>query len=192
MPRACTVCTSPSRRVLDDFISQGGAVASASEIHGIHESSIRRHLVHSSRSLMGEARATTEVGTVELFEELVAALHDVVTVRRMAMLSGQAGLALRAASAGRETILSLVGLLGVVRSRDFLERSRFDDFAALVRHPDLDAALARKNPIDLAELDALYQTHLPLGPETLLAILEQPNARRRRSSRSRVHPAGAP
>ena len=67
---------------------------------------------------------------------------------------------------------------------DFLERSRFDDFAALVRHPDLDAALARKNPIDLAELDALYQSHLPLGPETLLAILEQPNARRRRSSKS--------
>ena len=66
---------------------------------------------------------------------------------------------------------------------DFLERSRFDDFAALVRHPDLDAALALKNPIDLAELDALYQTHLPLGPETLLAILEQPNARRRRSSK---------
>lgn len=66
---------------------------------------------------------------------------------------------------------------------DFLERSRFDDFAALVRHPDLDAALARKNPIDLAELDALYQTHLPLGPETLLAILEQPNARRRRTSK---------
>ena len=62
---------------------------------------------------MGEARATAEVGAVELFEELVAALHDVVTVRRMAMLSGQAGLALRAASAGRETILSLVGLLGV-------------------------------------------------------------------------------
>ena len=66
---------------------------------------------------------------------------------------------------------------------DFLERSRFDDFAAVVRHPDLDAALVLKNPIDLAELDALYQTHLPLGPETLLAILEQPNARRRRSSK---------
>jgi inactivated superfamily I helicase len=65
---------------------------------------------------------------------------------------------------------------------DFLERGRFDDFAALVRHPDLDLALARQNRIDLAELDALYQTHLPLGPETLLAILEQPNARRRSSN----------
>ncbi|MBC7817759.1 MAG: PD-(D/E)XK nuclease family protein, partial [Planctomycetaceae bacterium] len=67
---------------------------------------------------------------------------------------------------------------------DFLERGRFDDFAALVRHPDLDAALALKNQIDLAELDTLYQTHLPLGPETLLAILEQPNARRRRSPKA--------
>lgn len=62
---------------------------------------------------MGEARASAEVGTVELLEELVASLHDVVTVRRMAMLGGQAGLALRAASAGRETILSLVNLMGV-------------------------------------------------------------------------------
>ena len=67
---------------------------------------------------------------------------------------------------------------------DFLERSRFDDFAAVVRHPDLDAALARKNQIDLAELDALFQTHLPLGPETLLAILEPPDARRRRAPKA--------
>ncbi len=66
---------------------------------------------------------------------------------------------------------------------DFLERGRFDDFASLVRHPDLDTALARRNRIDLAELDTLYQTHLPLGPETLLAILEQPHARRRRASK---------
>lgn len=67
---------------------------------------------------------------------------------------------------------------------DFLERGRFDDFAELMRHPDLDLALAQRGHIDLAELDALYQWHLPLGPETLLAIVEQPKARRRRSIRS--------
>ena len=44
--------------------------------------------------------------------------------------------------------------------------------------------MARKSQIDLAELDALFQTHLPLGPETLLAILEPPNARSRRAPKA--------
>jgi inactivated superfamily I helicase len=64
---------------------------------------------------------------------------------------------------------------------EVLERDRFDGFAALVRHPDLDECLTGR--LNLAKLDESFQEHLPLGPESLQAILEQPKPARLRSRR---------
>jgi inactivated superfamily I helicase len=54
---------------------------------------------------------------------------------------------------------------------EVLDRGRFDDFAGFVRHPDLPIALA--HTLELAALDDAFNRHLPLGPDTLLSILER-------------------
>lgn len=64
---------------------------------------------------------------------------------------------------------------------EFLERDRFDGFASLVRHPDLDECLTGR--LNLAALDESFHGHLPLSPDTLLAILEQPKPARLRPRR---------
>jgi hypothetical protein len=76
---------------------------------------------------------------------------------------------------------------------EVLDRGRFDDFAAFVRHPDLSIPLARLP--DLAALDELFNRHLPLGPDTLLAMLErrgggtaEPPRSQLRSDHSRTAP----
>lgn len=55
---------------------------------------------------------------------------------------------------------------------EVLERGRYESFASLVRHPDLDASLAGQ--VNLEALDETFCDHLPLGPDVLLSILEQP------------------
>ena len=72
---------------------------------------------------------------------------------------------------------------------EVLERSRFDGFASLVRHPDLDESLSGR--VNLAALDESFCEHLPLGPDSLLVILEQPKAatiRLRRTGRRTAEP----
>lgn len=72
---------------------------------------------------------------------------------------------------------------------EVLERGRFEGFASLVRHPDLDERL--RGRVNLAALDESFCEHLPLGPDTLLAILEQPKAvqlRLRRKGRGKGEP----
>lgn len=54
-----------------------------------------------------------------------------------------------------------------------LDRGRYDDFAALLRHPDLEVCLGPN--VDLARLDEVFSRHLPLGLESLRQILEQNN-----------------
>ncbi len=71
---------------------------------------------------------------------------------------------------------------------EVLERGRFEGFASLVRHPDLDECLAGQ--VNLNALDESFCDHLPLGPDTLLSILEQPKktqARRRRGRSDATH-----
>lgn len=53
---------------------------------------------------------------------------------------------------------------------DLLERGRYDEFAAFVRHPDVRLALGMSE--GLAELDAAFGRHLPVTPEALRDILE--------------------
>ncbi len=69
-------------------------------------------------------------------------------------------------------------LLAVVA--DVLERGRFEDFAALMRHHDFGDWLARRGPgsnaIDLATLDEAFRLHLPISAEALQAILDAPNS----------------
>ncbi len=64
---------------------------------------------------------------------------------------------------------------------EVLERGRFEGFASLVRHPDLDVCLSGR--VNLAALDESFCDHLPLGPDTLLSILEQPKATQMRLRR---------
>ncbi len=75
---------------------------------------------------------------------------------------------------------------------EVLERSRFEDFAAVVRHPDFGDWLARRSEqgIDLAALDDTFCVHLPISPDVLQTILEQPKSasttftgRRRRTAK---------
>ncbi len=72
---------------------------------------------------------------------------------------------------------------------EVLERDRFDGFASLVRHPDLDECLTGR--LNLATLDGSFHEHLPLGPDTFIAILEQPKPARLRSRR-KSRPAAEP
>lgn len=72
---------------------------------------------------------------------------------------------------------------------EVLERDRFDGFASLVRHPDLDECLTGR--LNLATLDGSFHEHLPLGPDTFVAILEQPKPARLRSRR-KSRPAPEP
>jgi ATP-dependent helicase/nuclease subunit B len=72
---------------------------------------------------------------------------------------------------------------------EVLERDRFEGFASLVRHPDLDECLTGR--LNLEALDQSFHDHLPLGPDTLLAILEQPKPARlrpRRKGRTAAEP----
>ena len=66
---------------------------------------------------------------------------------------------------------------------EVLERGRFEGFASLVRHPDLDESLSGR--VNLESLDESFCEHLPLGPDTLLSILEQPKATQARRRRGR-------
>ena len=66
---------------------------------------------------------------------------------------------------------------------EVLERGRFEGFASLVRHPDLDVCLSGR--VNLAAIDESFCEHLPLGPDTLLSILEQPKAAQIRPRRRR-------
>lgn len=72
---------------------------------------------------------------------------------------------------------------------EVLERDRFEGFASLVRHPDLDECLTGR--LNLEALDQSFHDHLPLGPDTLLAILEQPKPARLRPRR-KGRPAAEP
>ncbi len=66
---------------------------------------------------------------------------------------------------------------------EVLERGRYEGFASLVRHPDLDDCLTGR--VNLNALDESFCDHLPLGPDVLLSILELPKATqtRRRTGR---------
>ncbi len=64
---------------------------------------------------------------------------------------------------------------------EVLERGRFEGFASFVRHPDLNVCLSGR--VNLAALDESFCEHLPLRPDTLLAILEQPKATQMRLRR---------
>ncbi len=66
---------------------------------------------------------------------------------------------------------------------EVLERGRFEGFASLVRHPDLDECLSGR--VNLEALDESFCEHLPLGPDRLLSILEQPKATQARRRRRR-------
>lgn len=63
---------------------------------------------------------------------------------------------------------------------DVLERGRFEDFAALMRHHDFGDWLARRgqgaSAIDLATLDEAFRLHLPISADTLQAILDAPTS----------------
>ena len=69
-------------------------------------------------------------------------------------------------------------LLAIVA--DVLERGRFEDFAALMRHHDFGDWLARRgrgaSAIDLATLDEAFRLHLPISADTLQAILDAPSS----------------
>jgi hypothetical protein len=59
----------------------------------------------------------------------------------------------------------------LLAAAELLERNRFEDAAAFVRHPDVSEALGMQ--VNLANLDEAFGEHLPLGPDTLLAMLQQ-------------------
>lgn len=67
-------------------------------------------------------------------------------------------------------------LLNVVA--ELLDRNRFDDFASLVRHPDLVGWLSshKRVSLDLSALDELFRQHLPISPDVLQRMLAQPMA----------------
>lgn len=83
---------------------------------------------------------------------------------------------------------------------ELLDRQRFENFAALVRHPDFEDWQAEQTAklqsgqsqaIDLTALDELFRLHLPFSPEVLREILSQSLAKapsiRSRHRRSRTN-----
>lgn len=66
---------------------------------------------------------------------------------------------------------------------EVLERGRYEGFASLVRHPDLDECLSGQ--VNLEALDEAFCDHLPLGPDVLLSILEQPKTTQARQRTGR-------
>jgi len=150
MPRACTVCTHSKADSINRDLAAGIPTASIATSYRIGDSSVRRHVrTHLSASLLQEVRASEHLGSVDLIERLAEALDDVSAVRSAALLSGNHGVVLRAASATESLVGSLIDRLGI----DSTETSRLlrdgDTLAravarATAEQPGLGEGIARQ------------------------------------------------
>lgn len=114
MARPCSVCAHPKQALIDAELVAATPVAEMVSKWKIGESSIRRHVkTHLSASILRETRASESLGSVDLVERLIEALDDVAAVRTTALMSGQAAIVLRAATATESLVRTLMDRLGV-------------------------------------------------------------------------------
>jgi ATP-dependent helicase/nuclease subunit B len=93
-------------------------------------------------------------------DEITIGLADPLLAPHVERQLAQADVATHYYDGGRVLDSAPCRLLAAVAA--YLERGRYADFAALVRHPDLHAWLAERAAADfLADLDSLYASRLP-------------------------------
>ena len=107
-------------------------------------------------TILQEIRASERVGSTDLIERLVEALDDISAVRSSALMVGNAGMVLRAASATRDAVGTLIHELGI-DSTTVAEQLRLgEDLArALVTATKADPGVGRAVAVTLRGLGNL-------------------------------------
>lgn len=157
MSRQCTVCASNSRRPAIETSLQTVGVQATSRRFEIHESSLRRHQQrHMSATILQEIRASEQIGSTDLIERLVEALDDVSAVRSSALLTGNAGMVLRAANATRELVGVIIHEIGVDATTVAEQLRLGEDLArALVKSTHADPEVGHAVAVTLRALGNL-------------------------------------